>query len=171
MDLGGTVEFEFKGHYKLQRVVHQTTLGHLRIELSCTQRFLNPNLFDLLELKVLCEHLPEQLRDFWKNKMATSEEAKDIGEMTAEEVAQAMTVGDAPKSARIVAEIPKSPHTPRPKKDKQAMVQNPLRTKLTMEEMGKAVSLETDEEEEDLEDIMIEEEEDKDMEMVTEGAD
>lgn len=42
--------------------------------------------------------------------------------------------------------------------------QNPLWTKLTMEEKGKVVNLETNEEEEDLEDITIEENEDDGME-------
>jgi len=39
-----------------------------------------------------------------------------------------------------------------------------------MEEKRKAVNLETDEEEEDLEEILVEEEEDEDMEVETEGA-
>jgi len=59
----GIVEFEFKRHYKLQSVVQQTTLGHLRIELLHTQGFMNPDLFDLLKLKALFEHLPETLRE------------------------------------------------------------------------------------------------------------
>lgn len=50
---GGTVELKFKRHYKLQRAAQQTTLGHLRIELSCTQKFMNLDVFDLLELKEL----------------------------------------------------------------------------------------------------------------------
>ena len=95
--------------------------------------------------------------------MARFEEAREIGEMTIEEAMQAMTVEDAPKSTGIVVEIHKSPCMLRPKKDKQPMIsvcmspRNPLRTKLTMEEKGKVVNLETDEEEEDLEDILIEE--------------
>ena len=65
---------------------------------------------------------------------------------------------------------------PRPKKDKKPMVlvrmspRNPLRTRLTMEEKGKAINLEADEEEEDFEEILIEEE-DVEMEMETQGAD
>jgi len=31
-DLVGMVEFEFKNNYKIQRVAHQTMLGHLRIQ-------------------------------------------------------------------------------------------------------------------------------------------
>jgi len=50
--------------------------------------------------------------------MAVSKKAKDIGEMTIEEATQAMIIGDAPKSIRIVAEIPKSSCIVRPKKDK-----------------------------------------------------
>ena len=88
--------------------------------------------------------------------MATPEEAMNIGEMTAEEVTQAITVGDAPENAGIVAEIPKLSCMPMPKKDKKPMIpvrmspRSPLRTKLTMEEKGKVVNVETDEEEEDL---------------------
>lgn len=58
--------------------------------------------------------------------------------MTVEEVVQAMTIGDAPESAEIVAEIPKLPRTLRHKKDKMPMVlmcvspRNPLSTKLTI---------------------------------------
>lgn len=47
---------------------------------------------------------------------------------------------------------------------------NPLQTQLTMEEKGKAVNLETNEEEEDLEDIIIEEDKDEGIEEETEGA-
>ena len=48
--------------------------------------------------------------------MVASKEVMEIIEMTVKEAAQALTVGDAPEGAKIVAEIPKSPHTPRPKK-------------------------------------------------------
>ena len=47
---------------------------------------------------------------------------------------------------------------------------NSLQTKLTMEEKGKEVNLETDEEEEYLEDIIIEEDEDEGVEEETEGV-
>ena len=43
---------------------------------------------------------------------------------------------------------------------------NPLRTKITMEEKGKAINLEVDEEEE-FEEILVEEEEDVEMEVET----
>lgn len=63
---------------------------------------------------------------------------------------------DVLEGAGIMAEILKSLHTPRPKKDKQAMAPirvspwNPLCSKLLMEEKGKVVTIETDEEDEDL---------------------
>lgn len=44
---------------------------------------------------------------------------------------------------------------------------NPLCTSLRMEEKGKAINLETDKEEEDLEDLIIEEDEDEGMEEKT----
>ena len=46
---------------------------------------------------------------------------------------------------------------------------NPLRTKLTLEEKGKAINLEANEEE-DFEEILVEEE-DVEMEVKTQGAD
>ena len=48
--------------------------------------------------------------------------------------------------------------------------QNPLHTRLTMEEKGKVINIETYEEEEDLEDLIIEEDEDEGMEEETEPA-
>jgi len=48
-------------------------------------------------------------------------------------------------------------------------LQNLLRTRLTMEEKGKAIKLEIDEEE-DLEDLIIEEDEDEGMEVEIEAA-
>ena len=174
---GGMVEFEFKRHYKLQRAAQQTTLGHLRIELLHAQTSMNPDPFDLLKSKVLFEHIPELLRDLWSSNMATPEEAVNINEMTTEEVTQAIIVGNAPERTEIVAEIPKSLCMPRPKKDKKPMIpvcmspRNPLRTKLTMEEKGKVVNVETNEEEEDLEVILVEEEEDEEMKEETKGVD
>lgn len=47
---------------------------------------------------------------------------------------------------------------------------NPLRTRLTIEEKGKAINLEVDEEEE-FEEILVEEEEDVEMEVETQGVD
>jgi len=84
--------------------------------------------------------------------MAIVEEVMEITEMTTKEAMQALTMGDAPEGAKIVVEILKSPHTPRPKKEKQIMVPirvspwNLLCTKLSMEEKGKAFTIEIDEE-------------------------
>jgi len=83
--LGGIVEFKFKSHHKLQRATQQTTLGHFQIELSCTPNIPNQNLFVLW--RALVEVLIERLIDFWTNKMAVSEEAREITEMTVEEAA------------------------------------------------------------------------------------
>ena len=101
--------------------------------------------------------------------MAASKEVMDITDMSAEESAQALTLGYSPEGVRIVAEILKSPCMPRPKKEKHAMIpvlvslRNPLRTKLTMEEKRKVVNIETNEEEEALEELIIEEDEDEGM--------
>ena len=59
--------------------------------------------------------------DLEKEKVIHTEQVHN-GNMTAEEAAQAITMGDSPEGAEIVAEIPKSSRTPRTKKDKQAMV-------------------------------------------------
>lgn len=99
--------------------------------------------------------------DFWSNMMAAYVEVMEIIEMTFEEAEHALTMGDAPEGIGIVADIPKSPRMVRPKKQKQEMVplheslQNLLRTRLTMEEKGKVINIETDEEEEDLKDLII----------------
>ena len=57
---------------------------------------MNPDLFDISKSKALFEHLPEPLRELWNNNITAPEEAMDIGEMTVEEAAQAITVGEAP---------------------------------------------------------------------------
>lgn len=44
-----------------------------------------------------------------------------IAKVTTEEAMQDITVGDVPEGVEIVAKILKSPHMPRPKKDKQEM--------------------------------------------------
>lgn len=73
--------------------------------------------------------------------------------MTAEETTQTLTMGDVPKGDGIVVEIPNSPCTPRPKKDKQAADHvcvspwNPLCKKMSMEDKGKTITIETSEEE------------------------
>ena len=65
-------------------------------------------------------------------------------------------VHDVPGDIGVTPEIPKSPQTPRPKKDKQAIrpvrmsSRNPQFGKLSMEGKGKDVIIKTDDEEEDL---------------------
>lgn len=114
---------------------------------------MNQDLFKLLKANSFLEKLPETLRELWNRTMVAPEEAMDTREMIAKEAVQATMEVEVPKSARIVAEIPMSLHTLRPKKDKQGMVLvritpiNLLRTKLTMEEKGKDINLEVDEEE------------------------
>jgi len=61
---------------------------------------------------------------------------------------------EAQESAEIIVEVPKSLQTLRSKKDKQAMIsmhkspRQALRTKLTLQEKGKAINLEVNGEEE-----------------------
>jgi len=138
------------------------------------QTLMNLDLFDLLKAKSLFEHLPESLRELWNSTMAEFEEAMDTRAMTVEPIGHYGV--EVLENAEIVVEMPKSPRTPRPKKDEQAMVSvhmspgNLLRTRLTMGEKGKAINLEVDEEEE-FEETLVEEEEDVEMEVETQGAD
>lgn len=70
-------------------------------------------------------------------------------------------VEDVPKGTGVVVEIPKSLRTPRPKKDKQAIApvrvssRNPLCSKLSMTDKGKAIMIDIDEEEEYLQALII----------------
>lgn len=126
--------------------------------------------------QVLIEPLSLQVLDFWTDTIVTSKEVMEITEMIDEEATHALTMGDTLEGARIVAEIPKSLFTPRPKKYKREMVPirvslwNLLRTKLSMKEKGKAITIETDEEQECLEDQIITEDKDEGMEVETEPA-
>lgn len=94
--------------------------------------------------------------------------------LTLEKVAQEIVVVESLESARAIVEVPKFPRTPRPKKDKKTMIpvrvspRNPQRTKLTLQEKGKAINLEADEEES--EEILVDEE-DVEMGVETQGAD
>lgn len=47
-----------------------------------------------------------------------TKDGMDIVVLTVEEAAWALTMGDVPEGVEIVAEIPKSPCTPGPKKEK-----------------------------------------------------
>jgi len=82
--------------------------------------------------------------------MTATKDGLTIEEVTTGEAAQTPTMEDVPEGAVVVAEIPKSLHTPRPKKDKQAMAlvrvspRKPLRSKLSMEEKEKVVTIEID---------------------------
>lgn len=79
-------------------------------------------------------------------------------------------VQDVLEGIEVMTEIFKSPRMPRPKKDKQAMEpvhmssRNPRHSKLSMEEKGKVVTIETEEEEEDLQTLIATAEEEEDME-------
>jgi len=53
--------------------------------------------------------------------MTTTKDGMGIAKVTTEEAMQDITVGDVPEGVEIVAKILKSPHMPRPKKDKQEM--------------------------------------------------
>jgi hypothetical protein len=75
-ELGGTVEFKFKKHYKIQRATQQTTLGHLRIErLSRALSVVS---------RALIEPLSSRVIDFCLDTMATTKDGMEITEMTTE---------------------------------------------------------------------------------------
>ena len=155
---GGTVEFEFKEAYKAQVAHHQTTLGMFNLWRYQTSR----NLMNLETVKASpwFEALPKDTQDSLIRRMTRTRG-----------VAQSSTlpVGDTP-------EIPKSPWTPRPKKDPQAAgpvrmsQQNPRFVKLSMEEKGKTVNIKSDDEEKDpptsIEEIELEEEIEEDIQPV-----
>lgn len=76
-------------------------------------------------------------------------------------------VQDVPKGIQVVPETLKSPWTLRPKTDKQAagpVCMSPRNLqfgKLSMEEKGKAITIESDEEEEDIQALIVEVEEEE----------
>lgn len=85
--MGGTVEFKFQRHYKLQRAIEKTTLGNFRTELLRAHIFMNRYLFDILKVNLLLEKLLETLRDLWNHIMAAPKEVMDTKAMTAKEAA------------------------------------------------------------------------------------
>ena len=94
----------------MRRATQQTTVGHLRIErlrraLSIvSQEFIEP--------------LISWVTDYGPDTMMTTKDGLGIEEVIIGEDVQTPTVEDVPECAGVVAEIPKSPHTPQPKKDK-----------------------------------------------------
>jgi len=95
---------------------------------------------DALKASSVFEALPKETQDLLNRVMLTTKEAM---------LSPMSSVGDAP-------EIPKSLRTPRPKKDPQGVgpfrmsPQNPQFGKLSTEDKGKTVNIESDDEEEDL---------------------
>lgn len=83
-DLGGTIEFEFKRHYKLQRFSQQKKLRHLWIEQLYIVHILSRALFDLC--RAFTKPLNMRAIYFWSDMMASSKEVMDITGMTAEAV-------------------------------------------------------------------------------------
>ena len=79
-------------------------------------------------------------------------------------------VHDVPKDTGITSKILKSPWTPRPKKYNKTIrpvhmsPRNLQFSNLSMEEKGKVVTIETDEEQEELRYLIVEVEEEEDME-------
>lgn len=109
--------------------------------------------------------------------MSAPVEAMDTEALIAEQAMQDIEVVEAgPESAKVVVKVPKSPRTPRPKKDKQNQpmllvrisLRNTHRTNLTLQEKGKAINPEVDEEE--FEEILVDEE-DVEIEVETQGVD
>lgn len=106
----GIVKFEFKKHYKTQRANQQTTLSHLRIKrLSRALSIVS---------RALIEPLNSQVTDYNPDTMTITKDGLGIEEVTAGKAALALTMEYVQEGVRVVAKIPKSPHVPRPKKDK-----------------------------------------------------
>ena len=102
--------------------------------------------------------------------MTDTKDGLGIEEGTTGEATQTPMVQDAPEGAGVVTEILKSPWTLWLKKSKQAMglvrmsPRNLWHNKLSMEEKAKAVTIETDEEEEDLQTLITTAKEEEDVE-------
>lgn len=71
--------------------------------------------------RALIEPLNLRVLDYSPDTITKTKDDLGIEEVTTSKVVQALTMEDVPKGVGVVAEIPKSPHMPRPKKDKQAM--------------------------------------------------
>lgn len=103
------------------------------------------------------------------NKMMTTRRGLGYVEETTDKAAQNPIVHDIPRDTRVASKIQKSPQMPRPKKDTQATGPvrmspwNPQFGKLSMEEKGKAITIETNNEEEDLQALADEIEAAKDV--------
>jgi len=115
--------------------------------------------FESLRASSTFERLPKETQDLLNRMMSIPKEA-----------AQEIEVAEATlESAELVVKVPKSPMKVRPNKDKYIMLpmhistRNPQRTKLTLQETGKAINVEADEEES--EEILVDEE---DLEMKVE---
>jgi len=87
--------------------------------------------------------------------MTTTRRGLGFAEGTTHKVTQNHMVYGVPGDTGVMPEIPKSPWMPRPKKDKQTegpvrmSPRNPRFGKLSMEEKGKAITFETNDEEEE----------------------
>lgn len=102
--------------------------------------------------------------------MTATKDGLGIEEVPANDAPQTQIMGDVPEGVEVGTKIPKSPQTLRRKKDKQVMglvhmsPRNPRYNKLSMEEKGKEISIETDEEEEDLQALITAVEEEEEVE-------
>lgn len=141
LELGRTVEFEFKRCYKNLGATHETTLVHLILE--------RLNRAQSVERWVIFKPLSSQKIAYNANMLATARRGLAFKEGTVSEATPTHTVQDVPEGTGVAPEIQKSPWTPRLEKYKQAMGpvhmsrRNPRFSKLLMEEMGKAITIET----------------------------
>lgn len=108
--MGGTVEFEFKRSYKTPRASQQTTLGQLRFE--------RLNKAQSVERRVIIEPLSSQKTAYSAGMMTTTKDGFGIQEGT---IGEAVQIHNVPEGTGAMLEIPKSPWTPRPKKNKKEM--------------------------------------------------
>lgn len=156
-EMGGEVKFKFERCHKTTEASHETKFVHLRFELL--QRA------DSVEHEAVFQPPKSRTPLENSNKMTNNRRGVDFVKSTTEEDMHNPTV-----QGGHALEILKSSRTLRPKTDTQATrlvcmsPQNPWFGKLSMEEKGKNVNMETDDEEEDLQAFVKEIEVDEKME-------
>lgn len=153
------VEFKFKRHYKIHWVSLGATLGYLRIALVQSIEHQAP--------------LPPLSTQLNGSSVDTMKAARTRVRFV-EDTPKPLIIQEEPGEAENAPEIPRSSRMLRPKKDKQTMgparvsPQNPRFSKLLMAEKGKVVTLETEEEEEDLQALIAQiEAQDDEMENIS----
>jgi len=114
---------EFKMPYKLQVAIQRKTLGILRIDLLSSQAHMNCEHYELLIASSVFETLPKETQEFLQSIMSTPATAIDT---EAEELVLEMEIEVevvTPEVTEVLAKVPKSLRTLRPKPTQPRTVQ------------------------------------------------